>query len=60
MNSDSFPIAPPVASRLLTAEQFQRLADAPPKSNGSPISATRPPAAPTKTPLGISWSSPAS
>jgi hypothetical protein len=40
------PIAP--ADRLLTAAEFQKLADAPPKRSGSPISAIRTPVAPTR------------
>ncbi len=31
MTTDPFPVAPPVASRLLTAEAYQRLADVPPE-----------------------------
>ena len=31
MTTDQFPVAPPVASRLLTAEAYQRLADVPPE-----------------------------
>jgi hypothetical protein len=31
MTSDPFPVVPPAASRLLTAERFQRLADVPPE-----------------------------
>jgi len=31
MTTDQFPVAPPVAPRLLTAEAYQRLADVPPE-----------------------------
>lgn len=31
MTTDQFPVAPPVASRFLTAEAYQRLADVPPE-----------------------------
>jgi hypothetical protein len=38
------------ANRLLTAAEFQKLADVPPpRSSGSPTSATGTPAGPTKT-----------
>ena len=54
------PVSAPVAGRLLTAAAFQRLADVPPKSNGSLTSATRPRGALMRTPCRTSNASPAS
>ena len=47
--TDPLPIQIEPANRLLTAAEFQKLANVPPRSNGSPTSATGTLAGPMKT-----------